>query len=44
MDTDIRIMDNSPDIFNEVNTFGMVQDHKADLWRKDAMQKWLDKN
>jgi lipopolysaccharide biosynthesis glycosyltransferase len=42
IDMDIRILPQSPNIFNEVTKFGMVQDHKADLWRREAMQGWLD--
>lgn len=44
MDIDIRIMDNATNIFEAVDTFGMVQDHKAELWRRKAMQEWLDKH
>ena len=42
MDIDIRIMDNATNIFDEVNSFGMVQDHKADLWRREVMNEWLN--
>jgi len=44
IDVDIRILDQATDIFKEVEKFGMVQDHKADMWRREAMQTWLDKH
>ena len=44
MELDIRIMDSAPNIIDEVNQFGMIQDHKADVWRKEKMQEWLDKH
>jgi hypothetical protein len=41
VDMDIRILPQSPNIFEECNGFGMVEDHKADLWRRAAMNEWL---
>ena len=41
VDMDIRILPNSPNIFEECDGFGMVEDHKADLWRRQAMNDWL---
>ena len=43
IDVDIRILDHSPNIFDEVKNFGMVEDWKAPLWRKEELQKWFDK-
>ena len=44
MDLDIRIMNNAENIFDKVESFGMVQDHTADSWRRAKMQEWLDKH
>ena len=48
MDVDIRILDHAPDIFKEVDGFGMIQDWKAtkqfDYARRKSLQEWLDKN
>lgn len=41
VDMDIRILPQSPNIFEQCSGFGMVEDHKADLWRRDAMNEWL---
>lgn len=42
VDMDIRILPQSPDIFEQYDGFAMAEDHKADLWRRDAMNEWLD--
>ena len=42
IDVDIRILDHSPNIFDEVKNFGMVEDWKAPLWRKEELQKVLE--
>ena len=48
MDVDIRILNHTPDIFEEVDGYGMVQDWKAtkrfDYARTRAMQEWLDEH
>jgi hypothetical protein len=41
IDMDIRILPHSPNIFEEFKGFAMVEDHKADLWRRDAMNDFL---
>jgi hypothetical protein len=42
IDMDIRILPHSPNIFEEFKGFAMAEDHKADLWRRDAMNDFLN--